>query len=175
MVKNISIAGPISASDTVVATVPIAARPTVTVPPIANVAIPSTVSTSAISMLLAYAKPFPYISRIEVFFGINLKRWQEHIYSTLDMHGVAWLLSAENMHVNTKVWAHANKVCQHTILITLSNKLFDFYCAYKEVNVIWESMLTKYTTQDVSKQKFVVGNYYKWELVDNKDIKLQIN
>ena len=25
------------------------------------------------------------------------------------------------------------------------------------------------------KQKFVVGNYYKWEMVDNKDIKLQIN
>ena len=25
------------------------------------------------------------------------------------------------------------------------------------------------------KQKFVVGNYYKWEMVDNKDINLQIN
>ena len=36
-------------------------------------------------------------------------------------------------------------------------------------------MLTKYTTEDVGKQKFVVGNYYKWEMVDNKDIKLQIN
>ena len=36
-------------------------------------------------------------------------------------------------------------------------------------------MLKKYTTKDVSKQKFVVGNYYKWEMVDNKDIKLQIN
>ena len=27
----------------------------------------------------------------------------------------------------------------------------------------------------MGKQKFVVGNYYKWEMVDNKDIKLQIN
>ena len=36
-------------------------------------------------------------------------------------------------------------------------------------------MLKKYTTEDVGKQKFVVGNYYKWEMVDNKDIKLQIN
>ena len=33
----------------------------------------------------------------------------------------------------------------------------------------------KYTVEDVGKQKFVVGNYYKWEMVDNKDIKLQIN
>ena len=36
-------------------------------------------------------------------------------------------------------------------------------------------MLIKYIAKDVGKQKFVVGNYYKWEMVDNKDIKLQIN
>ena len=35
-------------------------------------------------------------------------------------------------------------------------------------------MLKKYTTEGVGKQKFVVGNNYKWEMVDNKDIKLQI-
>ena len=67
---------------------------------------------------------------------------------------------------------HANKVCRHTILTTLSNELFDVFYAYKEAKVIWESMLIKYTTEDVGKQKFVVGNYYKWEVVDNKDIKL---
>ena len=27
----------------------------------------------------------------------------------------------------------------------------------------------------MGKQKFVVGNYYKWEMIGNKDIKLQIN
>ena len=36
-------------------------------------------------------------------------------------------------------------------------------------------MLRKYTAEDVGKQKFVVGNYYKWDMVDNKDIKLKIN
>ena len=75
------------------------------------------------------------------------------------------------MHVNTEACAHANKVCRHTILSTLSNELFDVYWAYKEVKVIWESMFTKYTVEDVGKQKFVVGNYHKWEMVDNKDIK----
>ena len=79
------------------------------------------------------------------------------------------------MHVNTKTWAHVNKVCRRTILTTLSNKLFDVYYAYKEAKVIWESMLTKYIVEDVGKEKFVVGNYYKWEIVNNKDIKLQIN
>ena len=36
-------------------------------------------------------------------------------------------------------------------------------------------MLKKYTAEDVGKHKFVVGNYYKWEMVDDKDIKIQIN
>ena len=36
-------------------------------------------------------------------------------------------------------------------------------------------MLRKYIAEDVGKQKFIVENYYKWEIVDNKNIKLQIN
>ena len=71
------------------------------------------------------------------------------------------MLLEANPSVNAEVWAHVNKVCHHTILTILSNKLFDVYYAYKEKNVIWESMVTKYIAEDVGKQKFVVGNYYK--------------
>ena len=91
------------------------------------------------------------------------------------MHGVAWLLSTENMLTNIEVWTHANKVCRYTILTTFSNKLFDVYCGFKEAKIICESMLRKYTAEDVGKQKCFIGNYYKWEIVDNKDINLQIN
>ena len=89
------------------------------------------------------------------------------------MHGVAWFLSIENMLPNSKAWTYANKVCRHTILTTLSNELFDVYCVYKEAKVIWESMLRKYTIEDVGKKIFFLGNYYKWEMVEIKDIKLQ--
>ena len=88
------------------------------------------------------------------------------------MHGVAWLLFTENTLPNSETWTHTNKVCRHTFLTILSNELFDVYCAYKETKVIWESMLRKYITKDVGKQKFIVGNYYKWKMVNNKDIKL---
>ena len=91
------------------------------------------------------------------------------------MHGVAWLPTTENALPNSESWTYTNKVCRHTILTMLSNELFDVYCAYKEAKVIWDSMLKKYTADDVGKKKFVVGNYYKWEMVNNKDIKLQIN
>ena len=35
-------------------------------------------------------------------------------------------------------------------------------------------MVTKYTVKDVGKQKIVIGKFYQWEIVDNKDIKTQI-
>ena len=91
------------------------------------------------------------------------------------MHGVAWLLSTEKTLHNSEAWTQANKVCPHTLLTTFSNELFDVYCAHKEAKVIWESMHRKYITKDVGKQKIIVGKYYKWEMVDNKDIKLEIN
>ncbi|XP_075074760.1 uncharacterized protein LOC142162318 [Nicotiana tabacum] len=36
-------------------------------------------------------------------------------------------------------------------------------------------MVTKYTAEDATKQKFVIGNYYKWEMTEDKDITAQIN
>ena len=164
------------------ATIPTSVVGTSTAPPIATpfaAPLPPSftdlATTTPIPVLPTYAKPFPNISKIEVFSSQNFKCWQEHIYFTLDMHGVAWLLSTKNTLLNFEAWTYANKVCRHTILTTLSNELFDVYRAYKEPKVIWELMLRKYVAKDVGKQKFVVGNYYKWEMVDNKHIKLQIN
>ena len=49
------------------------------------------------------------------------------------------------------------------------------YCSYKEANEIWENMITKYTVEDARKQKFVIDKFYHWKMMDDKDIKIQIN
>ena len=36
-------------------------------------------------------------------------------------------------------------------------------------------MITKYIAEDVGKHKLVIDEYYHWEMVDDKDIKTQIN
>lgn len=97
-----------------------------------------------------YAKPFPDISKIELFAGQNFRRWQERVYSALDMHGVVHALSdprpaPDSDSKITEPWSYANKVCRHTILTTLSNELFDVYSSYKDAKDIWESMILKYT------------------------------
>ncbi|KAH0670005.1 hypothetical protein KY289_024498 [Solanum tuberosum] len=44
-----------------------------------------------------------------------------------------------------------------------------------EAKEIWESQLAKYTAEDATKQKFVIGNFYKWEMTEEKDVKVEIN
>ena len=97
METNASVAAPVHVDDTTTTTNP----PVVGFhAPIVTATLPATATASAILVLLAYAKPFPNISRIEVFASQFFKRWQERIFSTLDMHGVARLLSSKNVHVN---------------------------------------------------------------------------
>ncbi|XP_047172489.1 uncharacterized protein LOC124840471 [Vigna umbellata] len=98
------------------------------------------------------------------------------------MYGVVVALSSSKpdytIPSNSKLveeWTYANKVCRHTLLNALSNYLFDVYCSYKEAKDIWDSLILKYIAEDVVRQRFVIGNYYHWEMIEDKDIKTQIN
>jgi hypothetical protein len=75
------------------------------------------------------------------------------------MHEVVWVLTNPKTNDNAITWTHENKVRRHSILSTLSNELFNVYCCYKKVNEIWSNMVTKYTIEDVGKQKFVTGKF----------------
>jgi len=127
-----------------------------------------------------FAKPFPDVSKIEVFSGQNFRPWQERVSTLLDMYGVAYVLTTSKPDTSSSAkqiedWIHANKVCRHTMLSALSNDLFDVYCSYKEAKEIWDSLILKYTAEDVVRQRFVIGKYYRWEMIEVKDIKIQIN
>jgi len=64
-----------------------------------------------------FAKPFPDVSKIEVFSGQNFRRWQERVSTLLDMYGVVMTLSTskpdESSAKQVEDWTYANKVC-HT-------------------------------------------------------------
>ncbi|XP_070028701.1 uncharacterized protein [Nicotiana sylvestris] len=129
---------------------------------------------------LPYARSFPDVSNIEIFANKNFKRWQERIFSMFDIHGVTHALlhpqsSADTDNKIVESWQHTNKVCRHTILQTISNELFDMYCSYKEAKYIWEALIKKFTTEDATKQKFVVEKFYQWQMRDDKEMNVQIN
>ena len=100
-------------------------------------------SNSASGTSTIFAKPFPDVSKIEVFSGQNFRRWQECVSILLDMYGVASALTTSKPDTSSpakqiKDWIHANKVCRHIMLSALSNDLFDVYCSYKEAKEIWD-------------------------------------
>jgi len=69
------------------------------------------------------------VSKIEVFSGQNFRRWQEHVSTLLNIYGVVIALTSSKPNSNipskqVEDWSHANKVCQHTLLSSLSNDLF---------------------------------------------------
>ena len=140
----------------------------------------SEMSNGASGRSTIFAKPFPDVAKIEVFSGQNFWRWQERVSTLLDMYGVAYALTTSKPNTSSSAkqiedWIHANKVCRHTMLSALSNDLFDVYCSYKEAKEIWDSLILKYTAEDVVRQRFVIGKYYRWEMIEVKDIKIQIN
>ena len=136
---------------------------------------------SGTSTMVNYSKSLPDVSKIEVFEGQNFRRWAERVFSLLDVKGVSSALTAaepDEAIADPKLvegWKQANKVCRYTILSTLSNDLFDVYASYKVAKEIWDNMTIKYTAEDATKQKFVVGNYLRWQMVKDKEIKAQIN
>jgi len=102
------------------------------------------------------------------------------VSTLLDMYSVAYALTTSKADTSSSAkqiedWIYANKVCHHTMLSALSNDLFDVYCSYKEAKEIWDSLILKYTVEDVVRQRFIIGKYYLWEMIEDKDIKIQIN
>nr|XP_009784424.1 PREDICTED: uncharacterized protein LOC104232844 [Nicotiana sylvestris] len=137
-------------------------------------------SAAPAPVALPYVRPFPDASNIEIFANENFKRWQERIFSLFDVHGVAHAMlhpqpSADADNRIVESWQYANKLCRHTILQTISNELFDMYCSYKEAKAIWEALIKKFTAEDATKQKFVVGKFYQWHMRDDKEMNIQIN
>jgi len=127
-----------------------------------------------------FGKPFSDVLKIEVLTGQSFRCWQERVSTLLDMYEVAFALTTSKPNSSTTAkqvddWIHANKVCRHTLLSALSKDLFDFYASYKEVKDIWDSFILKYIVEDVVRQRFVIENYYRWEIIEGKDIKIQIN
>lgn len=127
-----------------------------------------------------FAKPLLDVSKIQVFASQHFQHLQEHVDTRLDMHGVVFSLTTKKPNSASPAkeleqWNHANKVSRLTLLDTLSNELFDFYYSYKQAKQICDSFVLKYIVRDVVKQRFIIDNYYLWTMIEDKNIKVQIN
>nr|XP_033508315.1 uncharacterized protein LOC117273293 [Nicotiana tomentosiformis] len=48
--------------------------------------------------------------------------------------------------------------------------IFIDYVNYKEAKVIWKALIKIFTAEDATKQKFIVGKFYQWQMRDDKEM-----
>ena len=127
--------------------------------------------------MVTASRTFPDTSKIEQFSGSHYKRWHEKILSALDLHNIAFVLTDPKPTNDDDLlkWEKANRICRHTILSTLSNELFDVYYPIQSASEIWESLNKKYILADAGTQKFAIGNFLDFTMVEDKDVSSQIH
>ena len=94
----------------------------------------------------------PDTSKIDPFNGTFFKRWQERVFSAIDVVNLRHILidpkPEDGFHL-LPTWETGNKQVRHAILSTLSNELFDIYWQFKVAKEIWDAMNKKYILEDV--------------------------
>ena len=71
-------------------------------------------------------------------------------------------------------WENGNKQVKHAILSKLTNELFDVYCQYKVAKEIWDALTKRYMVEDVGTQKYVIVNFRKFQMTEDRDVSSQI-
>ena len=57
----------------------------------------------------------------------------------------------------------------------MANTLFDLFLNYIYAKAIWDSLEKKYDVDDAGKKKYVVCQWIKFQMVDNKQIMEQVH
>ena len=73
----------------------------------------------------------PDKSKIDPFNGTFFKRWQERVFSAIDVVNLGHILTdpkPEDSSHMLPTWEIGNKQVRHAILSTISNELFYIYC-----------------------------------------------
>ncbi|XP_074288095.1 uncharacterized protein LOC141613255 [Silene latifolia] len=68
-----------------------------------------------------------------------------------------------------------NKTAKFHLLTHMSNTLFDLFSVHKSAKTIWELLEKKYGADDAGKKKYVVGQWLRFQMVDDKPIMEQVH
>lgn len=71
-------------------------------------------------------------------------------------------------------WKHADFFCKNYILNGLENALYNVYSPIKSAKELWDSLDKKYKAEDVGMQKYIVGRFLEYKMVDSKSVMSQV-
>lgn len=123
--------------------------------------------------------------KLDQFDGGNFRRWQKKMHFLLTTLKVVYVLTTpypeeqedetvEQIRTRTK-WENDDYICRGHILNALSDSLFDVYQNMDTAKQLWDILQTKYLTEDATSKKFLVSNFMRFNMVDNKPIMEQLH
>ena len=71
-------------------------------------------------------------------------------------------------------WKHYYFLCRNYVMNGLVDSLYNFYSNKKIAKELLESINQKYKTENVEAQKFIVGYFLDYEMVDSKTMVSQV-
>ena len=143
-------------------------------------------------MAISLNKTFNDLSKHEPLDGNNFKQWSKNrlvFFEQLEVDCVLFKEPSMNgSNTNTdpsnvitvedvvkKKFEKDNKIGRGHFLNHMANTLFDLFSNYKYAKEIWDSFEKKYDVDDAGKKKYVVCQWIKFQMVDNKPIMEQVS
>ncbi|KAK6150507.1 hypothetical protein DH2020_015439 [Rehmannia glutinosa] len=128
------------------------------------------------------------------FSGVDLKRWQQKMLVYLTTLGLSRFMKndppsttlnlarlrmedaptvGENETDKEKrmafdAWSQSDFLCRNYILNRLDITLYNVYCSVKTGKELWSSLEKKYKMEDSGTEKFIVGKFLDFKIVDIK-------
>nr|GEU31340.1 zinc finger, CCHC-type [Tanacetum cinerariifolium] len=82
--------------------------------------------------------------------------------------------TVEAIRIRSK-WENNDDICRGHILNGMSDSLFDVYMNVESAKELWDSLESKYMTEDSSSKKILVSNFNNYKMVDSRPIMEQNN
>ncbi|PWA56669.1 hypothetical protein CTI12_AA416470 [Artemisia annua] len=151
---------------------------------------------SSLNMAVSLNKVFCDLSKLEPLDGTNYKRWSQKLLIFFEQLEIDYVLSQDAPQNETtaditivpligstrieideanRKFEKDNRTARGHLLNHMSNSLFDLFINQKSAKVIWETLEKKYGADDAGKKKYVVGNWLRFQMVDDKPIMEQVH
>ncbi|XP_060190419.1 uncharacterized protein LOC132619578 [Lycium barbarum] len=134
-------------------------------------------------MAIFLNKTLPDLSKLEPLDGNNFKHWSQKLLfekllvdvpnTPTDVSDDAATIVSDD--ASKKRFEMDNKTVKGHLLNHMTNPLFDLFVTNKSAKEIWDSLEKKYGVDDAGKKKYVVGQWIKFQMVDNKPIMEQVH
>ncbi|XP_028054471.1 uncharacterized protein LOC114258692 [Camellia sinensis] len=76
--------------------------------------------------------------------------------------------------VAVDAWKHADFLYKNYIINGVDNTLYNVYSPIKTVKALWNSLDSKYKTEDAGTKKFVIGRFLDFKMADSKTVINQV-